>query len=406
MKLVCVANDVPWPPNTGGRVDVWRRLCALHAGGHEVSLLCWYDAGRTEPPSPQALEKLHEVCADLRVVPIRRSVGEIVSRAMNLIRMPSHAAARWVTAADDDLYRWARRAAPDAILLDGLYGGAVARWLAGRLDVPIVYRSHNVEHQYMRDQERRERRVLRRLGLIANRVGLKRFEHRVIGEAARVLDISLEDRAFWRGRGMAHVDWLPTAVDPEYARRITGPAAMGPIDVLYFGNLNTPNNVEAIRWLVCEVLPRIAQPNITVVLSGSRPAPEVRRLARRDPRVELIADPEDMAAVVAAASTIVNPMRAGSGVNLKSVEMIFSDASLVSTSVGVRGLPDEGKACFLIADDAGAFAAQIVRGLALGKRRDGRRDAARRLFSCTAAGEAIASVVAAIHDDRACGVAS
>ncbi|MBI1728194.1 MAG: hypothetical protein HYR50_13110 [Candidatus Rokubacteria bacterium] len=43
--------------------------------------------------------------------------------------------------------------------------------------------------------------------------------------------------------------------------------------------------------------------------------------------------------------------------------MLFSRATLVSTSVGVQGLPVEARACVSVCDDAAGFAKAVQRGL-------------------------------------------
>jgi glycosyltransferase involved in cell wall biosynthesis len=381
MRILCIANDVPLPATSGGRVDVWRRLQALGRAGHEIALLCWMDAGRVEPPSPAILAELQSVCRDVKLLPITRSLPEIGQRLLQLWRWPSHVASRWVTSRNAGLVDWARGFAPDVLLLDGLYGGAVAWDVATRLGVPMVYRSHNLEHRYMNDQRAREQRLARRLGLAANCVGLERFEHQTVARAVQVMDISLEDAEFWRAQGFSHVSCVPTLVDAGFAARLARAPADKLHDVLYFGNLNTPNNVEALRWLVQAVLPRLPSPGLRIAVAGSRPTEAVRALLATDSRITLIENPPDMAEVVGQARVLVNPMLAGSGVNLKSVEMLFSQASLVSTSVGVKGLPDAARRCFTVADTPEAFAAAIERGLSDAVMAPEHRTAARALFS-------------------------
>ena len=100
-----------------------------------------------------------------------------------------------------------------------------------------------------------------------------------------------------------------------------------------------------------------------MVLAGSRPTEAVRRLTAGDARVTLLADPASVAAIAGAARVLVNPVQAGSGVNLKSVEMLFSHAHLVSTPAGVQGLSADAVACFDVHADAAAFAAAVARGL-------------------------------------------
>jgi glycosyltransferase involved in cell wall biosynthesis len=389
MRILCVANDVPLPANSGGRVDVWRRLQALKGAGHELALVCWTDEGRASPLSAAERAALGALCDEVKVLSIRRSVSEVVQRLLWLWRWPSHVAARWVTSRRAALVPWARAWAPELVLLDGLYGGAVALDLATQLGVPLAYRSHNVEHQYMAEQRAREQRAVRRLGLFANCLGLERFERRVMGRAAEVLDISLADAAFWRGQGFAQVTWVPTLVDAPFAGRLAHGPVQASFDLLYFGNLNTPNNVEALTWLVREVLPRVPGAGLRIAIAGSGPTQAVRALVATDSRVVLIENPPDMAAVVSAARVLVNPMRAGSGVNLKSVEMLFTEAALVSTPVGVKGMPELAQACFSVADGAEDFAAAVARGLSPAWTGQGDRPAARALFSDLALLEAI-----------------
>lgn len=381
MRILCIANDVPLPATSGGRVDVWRRLQALKRAGHELALVCWTDVGRVDALGSASLAELQGVCREVKVLPITRSGPEILRRLAHLWHWPSHVASRWVTSREVGLEGWARDFAPDLVLLDGLYGGAVAHDLARSLKVPVVYRSHNLEHRYMQDQRAREQRLLRKLGLFANCVGLKRFERQTIARAALVMDISLEDAAYWRAQGFGHVRHVPTLVDSGFAARLLQAPQDKAFDVLYFGNLNTPNNVEALHWLVEVVLARVPAAGLRVAIAGSRPTDAVRALLARDVRIRLIENPPDMAEVVGKARVLVNPMLAGSGVNLKSVEMLFSQAALVSTSVGVKGLPEAARRCFAVADTPEAFAAAIEGGLGGAAASDGDRSAARALFS-------------------------
>ena len=87
-------------------------------------------------------------------------------------------------------------------------------------------------------------------------------------------------------------------------------------------------------------------------------------MAAADPRVTLLADPPSIPAIAGAARVLVNTVQGGSGVNLKSVEMLFSAAHLVSTPAGVQGLPDEAAACFAVHADAPAFARAVAQALA------------------------------------------
>src|SRR5262249_59498312 len=73
--------------------------------------------------------------------------------------------------------------------------------------------------------------------------------------------------------------------------------------LIFFGNLGYFPNVDAVRWLVSEIFPRVRAevPEAELRLVGARPARAVRALART-PRVPLAAAGPAMAPAVAASA--------------------------------------------------------------------------------------------------------
>lgn len=359
-RIIVVPNELPLPVNAGGRVDVWRRLLALRNAGAAMGMLTWYDGPRDGVPGADLRAQLDAHCEAVHLGCISRRPAELIARVSNAWRWPSHVASRWVTLDRPRTLAWARSFRPTLLLADGLYGAHIVRWLAAELGLPWVYRSHNIEHRYMQMQLAQATRLKSRLGLMANLWGLAKFERLVQARAAAVLDISTSDMDYWRAIGVAHSHWMPPIVDRAFAEQLaSASSAARPYHAMYFGNLNTPNNVEAVRWLVQRVLPLLAGPQYRFAIAGSRPTAEVQSLARSDARIQLIANPEQIAPLVAQAKVLVNPVQGGSGVNLKSVEMLYSQAHLLSTPIGVQGLPPEVAQCFTQADDPQRFAAEL-----------------------------------------------
>jgi hypothetical protein len=359
-RIIVVPNEVPLPVNSGGRVDVWRRLLALRGAGASMGLLTWYDGPRDGDPTADLRAQLGMHCEAVHLARISRSPSELAGRLLNVWRWPSHVAARWVTLDRLRTLEWARSFSPTLLLADGLYGAQVVRWLSAELGVPWVYRSHNIEHRYMQMQLAQATRFSSRLGLMANLWGLERFERAVQAGAAAVLDISTSDMAYWQRHGVVRTHWMPPIVDRAFAEQLSDASVVSrPYHAMYFGNLNTPNNVEAVRWFVQQVLPLVQAPHFRFAIAGSRPSAEVVELASSDARIELIANPVEIAPLIAQAKVLINPVQGGSGVNLKSVEMLYSRAHLLSTRIGVQGLPPEVADCFAQADDPKSFADKL-----------------------------------------------
>jgi glycosyltransferase involved in cell wall biosynthesis len=256
-----------------------------------------------------------------------------------------------------------RQFSPDVVWQDGLYPYVTADRAAKALGVPRFYRSHNIEHMYMARQVAKATSWRDKLAWGLNLPHLKRVERAAIAGAAAYFDISTDDLAYWQAQGMERGHWLPPLIDPVFANRLSAPRDAAPLfDVGYLGNLHAPNNVEGILWFVNEVMPRLRsqRPEIRVMVAGSQPTSLVRDTVRRSPGVTLLENAPDVVRVLRDARVLVNPVFVGSGVNVKSVEMLFAPAHLVSAPQGVVGLPAHVQACFAQAQTADAFAEAVL----------------------------------------------
>lgn len=368
MRLAVVCNEVLYPVNHGGRVDVVRRLRALTGAGVTVAqLVAW--AGEDEPLwSAQTLgDKLGIAIGTLAIIPIARSWPARLGRLPRLLTQSLYVATRHLSRkVMDDLVDEAKAAGVNAVMLDGLFGGNVALTLARRLEVPLFYRSQNIEHRYLEDQSRVAKGLRRRLSAWLASRNVAAFERNVMRRAALVFDISIDDMAYWQQQGIAHIHWLPPFCDAL-------PAAANQLekrDVAFLGNLFMPNNVQGVRWLLEQVWPLVLQkaPQLTLRIAGSKPVAELVAACAQRPSVELVADIAVVADIYEAATVMVNPVLVGSGVNMKSLELLATGKPVVSTSQGVKGLPVEHQALFIVTDTAESFATSIVDALALARR--------------------------------------
>lgn len=360
LKLLVVTNEIPFPPSHGGRVDVLRRLQALTRHGASIGMLITW-CSDSELAQTHADERLREQVplGHLEVVEISRSWQARWRRLAGLWRQSLYVVTRSVPADKvAQLDAKARQLGVQLVLADGLFAGPLAEALAARLGVPLVYRSHNIEHQYLRRQARLARGARSRLALWLASRGVEALERRLIHGARLVLDISRDDMAYWAGQGVRDIRWLP-----PYCPPLPPPGqSLPPHDVAFLGNLFMPNNVDGLRWFVQEVWRRVTEqrPGTTLLVAGSSPAPELAALCSQTPGVTLLANPANVSDVYHCARVLINPTRQGSGVNMKALEFLDSGKPVVSTSQGVKGLPAEHGALFHVADQPEAFAARVL----------------------------------------------
>jgi len=366
MKIVFICNEAPFPSNHGGRVDVWRRLCAMHSAGAEIFLVFWAGDKPNELPSNSSLARMRQEVKRVSYFVISRTFTARLMRLVRLVIWPSHVASRVLRRKDlSKLMVDVKDFCPDAVWLESIYGGVLARNVADLFAVPLFCRSHNIEHLYMADQVAKATTLRDKIAWRLNLPNLRRFEYSILRKSKRFFDISSDDLGFWSCNGMTHGEWLPPMVDSDFVSRLSAPRAEKPgFDVGYLGNLYSPNNVDGVCWFLDEVVPilRRSQPEIRVFIAGLSPNPRLREAVARN-GVALIENPSDIVPVLRSAMVLVNPVFAGSGVNIKSMEMLFSPALLVATCQGVAGLPPEVSQHFRLANTAEEFSSAVLGAL-------------------------------------------
>lgn len=364
LRVTLIAFEIPYPPVHGGRLDVWRRMTAMARMGVDIQLIGW----RKTPLAADEEAILRRYARDVHVLPFLEGISGSAVRAVALTLYPLEVTSRlrfgrpW-----ERLKAQVRAFDPDLIIADQLHSGAVALRLQEALRLPLVYRSHNIEHRYwtrMRDSARGFEKLLRSLSVLH----LRSYELTMLRRCDAFFDISADDLAAWRALGFTHGSVLPPLIElPELpADSTAGASGETGYDVVFLGNLHSANNVEGVLWFLRQVMPilRDTVPQVRVLVAGSRPVEAIATACAAADNVRLLADPEDAAAVYSSGRVLINPVATGSGVALKSLDMLAAGKPIVTVSPGVIGLPAEALPSFIVADAAEAFAAAIARALA------------------------------------------
>lgn len=394
MRIVVCAWDFPYPPRGGGRADIWRRIEAFVRLGHQVMLVNLFDPDGPRAPSAETLASADRTLSYRYSFAIKRGPTRTIAQLANLQRVPWHVATRVPDPAERvEIERAVGAFGPDLIWLDGPWFGELGRELAVQLGVPLVYRSHNAEHLYLRRQAKAARRRRDRVAWRLASVGLERYQHDLMSASSAVFDISLQDLRLWRELGVRNISWLPPLSDlavnePSPDRVHT--------DVLFVGGLRTPNNVQGVRWLTQRVLPLVQRthPNVVFGIVGAYPAADLTEELADVPGVRTFYDVPDTTPYQFGARVLVNPVAVGSGVQLKMLDMLMTDAPIVTRSQGLAGLPAEWAGHVDVADTEADFAAALVRRLQDPAVDVGTRSALRRQFGVESVADALARVPA------------
>lgn len=363
MKILVITPDVPWPCIGGARTRNAHLIRAL-ADNHDVRIiaLAW-DEMVGVPPTGMSMRtvpwRMPEAHAAVeRGEPgawDRLSAPDAEPYGISYFDVPAMCQAIEETCA---------RQRPDVAVFAET---ATARFRTAlpRL-VPFVLDLHDVQ---ARKQARYD---------VADAKRIQRFEAEAVRSAAAICCVSdAEASAARHLLAATRVHVIPNGVDTRQFPITGGPGADD--DLVFTGSLYTRENVEALAWFVAEVLPliRARRPWVVLHVVGARPGDAVRRLASES--VRLHADVPDVVPYLHAAGVAVVPLQHGGGTRLKILEAASAGRPIVTTTVGVEGLPMKDGRDIDIADHPDDFANAVLRLCANPDLRIRRASAARHI---------------------------
>jgi glycosyltransferase involved in cell wall biosynthesis len=131
--------------------------------------------------------------------------------------------------------------------------------------------------------------------------------------------------------------------------------------LVFTGVMDYWPNVEGVRWFVESIFPQVrrAVPGALFQIVGSRPTPEVRRLAEV-PGVTVTGFVPDVRSYLERADVCVVPLRIARGIQNKVLEAMAMGKAVVSTAQAFEGIRAESGEAMLVADSEQAFVSLVV----------------------------------------------
>jgi glycosyltransferase involved in cell wall biosynthesis len=130
--------------------------------------------------------------------------------------------------------------------------------------------------------------------------------------------------------------------------------------MLFVGGFSHLPNQDAVLWFLKEVYPLMAKklPDLHVTIAGNAPTDEIKARASEAILVTGRVSEEELRSLYNKVKVVVAPLRIGAGVKGKVVESLRMGVPVVTTKIGVQGLPGYEDA-IAVADDPADFAKAV-----------------------------------------------
>ncbi len=350
MRMLLVSTAWPWPTRKGYQLRLLQLAEAL-ADRHQVTLLV---------PAPAGTATGAALPPRFAVETFRHSRLDAVRGVGSALFAPRALESGLVES--NELRRRLRELAPqsDRVVLQLVRLAGVADLLAGTPWILDLVDSLSLNLSRRAAIDRLWMRPL--LAFEARRLAAD--ERRMIAASASSWLVSERDRRHLAASLPAsladRLQVVPLALPstPESAllptQRTSRPA--GEAELVITGNLGYFPTVRGIDWFLDQVWPEVARkhPRARLLVAGARPP---RALARRVRRLggRVLADPVDLAQLLAGADIALAPLLAGSGTPIKLLEALAAGIPAVATPAAADGLDPALARCLEIPEDAAAW---------------------------------------------------
>jgi len=374
-RLLVVSPRFLFPLDQGGRIRTANTLRHLKGGAFHITLV--------SPAPPDASRwdaEIARVCDAFRAWPERKLSG--LGRFAGLLGKLPVSVAGDVSAPGRRVVAEALAEKPDAVLVDFPHAAV----LTPLLMPPSIIFTHNVEAEIFDRQVELTRPPMQWVWRHEARK-MRRFEGEVLRAFGTVIAVSQRDaQALQSQYGIPKVHPVQTGVDVEYYGWIPADTVAPPPPdggtLVFTGSMDSRSNIEGVQFLLREVWPLIlaVRPKAKALIVGRNPPASLQaQVADRAYDWTFSGYVEDVRGWVAKAHAYAIPLRVGSGTRLKVFEAMAMGAPIVSTALGVEGLPVRDGEHYLRADDAKSFAQGVLSLFADAPRRQSLSAAARNL---------------------------
>ena len=193
---------------------------------------------------------------------------------------------------------------------------------------------------------------------------LLRYEKRYCSKFSFIVATTEEDRKqLQEFNPNSKISVIPNGVDLSlFPYRSSDP---GGKQLIFVGAMDNFPNIDAVRFLTLEILPKVQEcyPDTTLALVGARPVPKIQELSTRQ-GVKVTGRVPSIVEYLHQATVCVISMRTGFGIKNKTLEAMSAGTPVVASDRGLEGLAVDGAGTTLRAlraNNVGEYIEAIIR---------------------------------------------
>jgi glycosyltransferase involved in cell wall biosynthesis len=355
MRILILSPHSPYPPNSGGRIRTWEQIKYL-GQRHDVTAVN-FALTEDEYEMSKSVEKC---CA--RAITVKHSKKILPDDLEELHKLP------WPIRGcfTNDMRRTLEELSParfDIAIIEFIHMALYRDLFSPR----TILHEHNIESsiykQYSEMPNVSQEHICgiekQRAFWKATWMLMEEYENNIWPQFPLRFVVSQKDKQEMDRR--CHSGRSVVIENGVNTRSISLSDNGGSRRILFMGTMDYYPNTDAVTYLIKSIMPFIWKKDQTVSLciAGKNPPQSIREFAS-SPKIELIADPEDMNEVARKCCLTLVPLRFGGGTRIKILDSLAMGLPVVSTSLGCEGLSVRDGCHILIRDEPEQFADAVL----------------------------------------------
>lgn len=346
MNIIWLAPETPFPPNTGGRIVMYKHIEYM-AKKHNIYLFSIADSDT----DIQMGKKLGKICKEIRFYKRNKNKLQIVC---NLLQAPYICSSRWLKQMRKDILGCTTENNINLIIVE-------FPQMIGNLDesirkqIPIILNQHNTEYLALRNISRLHTNFLKRwigwidsyrMAALENRYYKKNF-------ISLYTFVSLEDKIFFENKyPKLKTLLLPIGTETEYLPTEHHDG----FNIMYIGKMSYLPNAEAAEWFAEKVFAAfLLEQDYNYYIVGKDPIESTLNLEKKFERVHVTGTVNNMKEYYQKADIIVIPLFHGGGVKVKLIESLGYGKLVLTTTKGIEGTDFEKGKEIVVAENEEDF---------------------------------------------------
>ena len=359
MKILQISPKIPFPPDDGHKKSIFSVLKHLAMRGHTIDLLA-YSHGINDP---EIIGELEKYC---RLIPVESGTEDSFTGALaNIFEKAPYNFSKYRTKElEEKLIELFSKSEYDVVHVINAHLAWVIEIVNKYSKAKTILREENLELNIMKRFYERQSNPLVKLYSYSQYKKMKKYEPEICGKFDACVMISdIDKEQLLKLNSNANLFSVHIGIEEELFNLSKNEVI--PNTLAAIGSLNWYPNLDGVNWFINSILPLIVERKNEVKFhlygGGDKKKLMIPESVKNNIIIEGFID--DIWGSVLNKSLAIVPLRIGSGIRVKILEMLAAGENIISTSIGAEGIPLEKNHHLLIEDEPRKFAETILKFL-------------------------------------------